>query len=742
MQTMSFRKLALIFSAVAGIGVSLALACADGWFYYDYDSNFTPEVFIDKSYSPLFFAPNETFYGNSFDTNYNSRFNDAIVKEWSGFLESSIPQAQLSFLLLNDSASSVIQVLFQSANKKSKAPAPYEALSLTNPKIKGFIDFLYYAKAIEKSSVTRADPWDYNPGVNRENVSAATRAAIDKLWNETRDPFLKNRFWFQLVKALFYSSEPAQLLTFLDKTKDSQPKNGLYYRAISYAAGVHYRVKNFPQSNYLYSIVFDQFPPLRQVAAYNFHPQEQEDFHAALALAKNKNEKSALWAMLGYYGDEFTAIKEINSINSGSEHLSYLLTRLINKQEVTVNNESFQSVIKYKTMMRESLKKGQLEVIENIANSGATSRQDLWFIGAGYLNTFTGRYQQASMYFDRAENLRGLSPDVLREIRLLRIINTVCSLEQMDEESEKKLLPELQWVLKNCETADENFRCSHVIGWSKKYISFLYSRANNKIMAELFDPSGIYYRNDEALEKMKIFLQSQNHSAWEKFIVKIYHISLSDIFEYQAQMYAYDGNLDASISHMEKSLSKNVELLGNPFYGKIKDCHDCDHSAPQKIKYTKLAMLQTMKEMQSNIDINNDIYSNSLLLANAYYNITFHGNARVFYEGDILNQSGNDIDPLYHPQLLGCQRALSYYQKAFDAAATLEQKAKCVYMMAKCERNEYYNTTAYSDNGGFDADFVKWESFGKLKEQYSETRYYRDVIKECSYFRTYLGLKE
>jgi hypothetical protein len=141
---------------------------------------------------------------------------------------------------------------------------------------------------------------------------------------------------------------------------------------------------------------------------------------------------------------------------------------------------------------------------------------------------------------------------------------------------------------------------------------------------------------------------------------------------------------------------------------------------------------------------NEDIYNNCLLLGNAFYNITHFGNARFFYEGKIIGEyyySPWDIDKTYSKKLTDMGLAKYYYQKAYDNASTNEQKAKCAYMLAKCERNEYYNTTIFTqsewDVSG--ADFLEWEGFKLLKNNYSDTKFYQKVINECGYFAKYTG---
>ena len=72
--------------------------------------------------------------------------------------------------------------------------------------------------------------------------------------------------------------------------------------------------------------VFAQCPQLRIVATYSFHPQEQADWNASLAMTKNNDEKAALWAIRGYYADEERAIQEIYKLNPKNQHLDYLLS--------------------------------------------------------------------------------------------------------------------------------------------------------------------------------------------------------------------------------------------------------------------------------------------------------------------------------------------------------------------------------------------------------------------------------
>jgi len=92
------KKLLIAFSALALLVYGTIYACADGDWDWAFDSNFTPETFVDKSYSPLFLS-SEVFYGIGHDTEHLTRFNSENIKDWSTYLEGKINVKDLTFFL-------------------------------------------------------------------------------------------------------------------------------------------------------------------------------------------------------------------------------------------------------------------------------------------------------------------------------------------------------------------------------------------------------------------------------------------------------------------------------------------------------------------------------------------------------------------------------------------------------------------------------------------------------------------
>ena len=745
------KKLLIAFSALALLVYGTIFACADGDWGWSFDSNFTPETFVDKSYSPLFLST-DVFYGIGFDTDHRTRFNSENIKDWSTYLEGKIDEKDLTFFLTDSSSTDVADLnIYYKKGKTNKWTEKWnKKFNINDSKVKDFLIFLSDAQFVETYSTQQFDSWNYDETVKPEVLSDSNWIKLlVKKYSDTKDPFLKNRYWFLIVKANFYSDKPANGITFFNQTEKSAPKNTLYYRALAYVAGIEYKQKHYAKSNFLYSQVFDKCPTMRVVSAYCFHPQEQKDWKQSLAMAKTNDEKAALWAIQGYYNDEERAIAEIYKLQPKNQHLDYLLTRLINNQENKID-QSFKdkTVLENKKRTKDSIQKSTINLVTKIAESDKTSKPYLWNVAAGYLETLNGNFKQADKNFIEAENKMPKTPLAIDQVRLLRFVNNLSKIDQLNPENEKTLLADLSWLYFGLpKNAVENFRYENASAWSKNYLATLYRSQKNTVMTEIFNHESNFYDNEKQLLNMKAFLSKANKTELEKIGTSTYEIKLADINYFQAVKATFDNKIPEAIAFMKQSDKlQNTVFYGNPFLGNIKDCHDCDHQATQKKKYTMLDFLTIIQKMQNDIAKKVDVYNNSLLLGHAFYNITHFGNGRLFYEGNIAG-SGSTPDFFRDPirdMITNCSLAKAYYEKAFSAAKNNEQKAKTQYMIAKCERNDYYNKKYYSlnlstwDIQDDQTNFIAWQGFQNIKANYSKTKYYKEIINECGYFKTYV----
>jgi hypothetical protein len=717
---------------------------------FTYYSHFSPEVSdLDSSFEPLFIS--EDLFSNYADFEYYSkRFNTNIIDEWRGYLGDRISINDIEYFLLDNNSTNEINELYATMKNSHQSGILNKRFSVFDSKIKGFIQFLYYAKQIEAISLQQLDVWDLEQGMIRNFASPEIIAELENRYHVESDPFLKNRYWFQVAKAKYYSIDKSSIISFFDKTKETVSKNNLYYRALSYVAGAHYKQHNYTLSNYLYSIVYDKCKEMRSIAAYNFHPQEQTDFDSSLHLASNTNEKIALWTLYGYYADELKAIREISKLDTKNEHIDFLLAHYINNEEKRLNSEAeFTNALEYKNGLKENVNPEAVLLIDSIARQENTSRPFLWYMGAGYFQILAGNYKLADIYLEKSSELISNKPLAVNQIRLLQLVNNILRIDTITQNQEEKLVSELDWLYNKCPNDRmKSFRYNHTVSWSKIYLSSLYKSQGNNIFSEILDPSPNFYINQYNIDNMIEYLTKKDMSSWDSILIGQYAYTLSDIYDYASIMntYIHPENLNKSLYYMELSQHANDTLDCDPFIHTIKEIYYCSegNGNPPNKRFTKIDLLRQMNDLQVLIAKGESTYEHFLALGNAFYNITYFGNSREYYFNPIIDNYGNYVDPLYKSWFLNSSIANSYYSKAVQVAKNNEQKALCVYLMSKCERNTFH-TERYYEDGFFrsfhnqDTNYLAWNGFIKLKNEYSNTSFYQQVIQECGYFKSYLS---
>ena len=741
-----FKKCVILFSVFITSCIVIIIACSD--IDFTYYSHFSPEVSdIDSSFEPMFISE-DLFYNYSHFEYYSQRFNTNIIDEWSVYLEDRIPIKEIEYFLLDNNSTKEINELYANVQNSNKSGILNSRFSVIDSKVKGFIQFLYYAKQIEAISLQQLGVWDIEQGMKKNFASPEIIAELENRYHIESDPFLKNRYWFQVAKAKYYSIDKSSIISFFDKTKETVKKNNLYYRALSYVAGAHYKQRNYTLSNYLYSIVYYNCKEMRSIAAYNFHPQEQSDFDSSLQLASNKNEKIALWTLYGYYADELKAIREISKLDTKNEHIDFLLAHFINNEEKRLNSEAeLKNAVEYKNILKENVNPEAVLLIDSIARQENTSRPFLWYMGAGYFQILAGNYKLADLYLEKSSKLISNKPLAVNQIRLLQLVNNILRIDSITKQHEEKLVSELDWLYNKCPNdSTKSFRYNHTVSWSKNYLSSLYKSQGNHVFSEILSPSTNYYINQNNIDKMIEYFTKKDMSSWDSILIGQYEFTLSDLYDYVSikNTYIYPENLDKAIYYMELSQHSNDTLDCDPFLGRIKDICECTEGNVPNIRFTKLDLLRRMKDLQLLIAKGERTYEHYLALGNAFYNITYFGNSREFYFNAIINNYGIYIDPLYKSWLLNSSIANTYFNNALQVSINNEQKALCVYMMSKCERNTFYTERYYED--GFlrdsynqDTNYLAWNGFVKLKNEYSHTSFYKQVIKECGYFKSYIS---
>ena len=735
---MKTRKISLktwcaVFSALL-ISFGLAWACYD--IDLDQSSNFTPEAMMTDAadFKPLFYDVDYPFY-NGFDGGHTSRFNDQVTDDWYNHFDGKIPREKISAFLLE--------------GKDEPAIA-----RSSDPRVKAFDRFVRLARRVDEYACTQLDPWEsYNKSA--APLPAGLADEVVKRYDAEKDAFMKNRYAFQALKALFYAGSLAPFERFFTRVEKDMPRNALYYRALSYRAGLARNAHEFRRANLLYAEVFHNLPAMRPVAAYSFALGDEADWRECLRQA-SPELRPALWALIGFRsGDDVRAIREIYALDPRSSYLDLFLTRIINKKEEhrydLIGPET--RAIYEEHVNRNPLTAETAALIKRIATEEKTANHYLWYAGAAYINTLEGNTSAASALYDKAARaLPAGNRMAADQLRLLRLVNSLNAIKAVKGDNVERLTDELVWLYKHNahqDYADGGVRFKTAIEQSRAYLADLYLRAGNTMYAEMLHHNSSNYTSPGAFDKLIATLEKPRN-AFERMLTSIYIYKVEDLYHFKAMQALFADRLGEAESLMKKAGEYGTrDLIVNPFNAYIPDW---ESRGKAKTGYTALSLIKKMQEGEAKIKRGEDVYNTALLLGNAFYNVTYYGTARRFWRSQLIGASRPEIIPCYaRRMMLDCSIAKKYYRMAFNAANTDEERAKAVFFSIRCDRNAFYlagfrgiaSCGVELEGGGgagfayeANAGWIDSKGFNELT-RYAHTQYYKDVIRECEYFRRY-----
>ena len=169
--------------------------------------------------------------------------------------------------------------------------------------------------------------------------------------------------------------------------------------------------------------------------------------------------------------------------------------------------------------------------------------------------------------------------------------------------------------------------------------------------------------------------------------------------------------------------------------------------------------LNKIIEIESILQKNPISAMDNFLYANALYNLSYFGNS------DRATTTYRSVAYIHTPKLQEekLNLALKHYEIALNNSQDNELKAKTTYQIAKTKlalfdlkydkdgypqglswmysKNQKY---FYGSDDKFYEDFLLKDGkkyFDNLQQNYKDTKYYKELLKECGDFRTYINNK-
>ena len=270
------------------------------------------------------------------------------------------------------------------------------------------------------------------------------------------------------------------------------------------------------------------------------------------------------------------------------------------------------------------------------------------------------------------------------------------------------------------------------------------------------------------------FLTKKGKSAFETYLIQHTQfeegIKLFDLVI--ARKYMLNEQWENAIQIYEQCPTSFTSQLGpNPANFYINDAIETDSSQLHKNNFTVKQIMQLAQKLKSLADIQTPSSAkDKLLYATLLYNMSYYGknhyildnhwyqnsSTTAYYQYDSINThlfyDNQDVyemplHPLYQ-NYFHLYNAEKYLQLALPDLASLEDKAQCTFLLAKCwqkrcpsikKYNEEYQY--FEDLSDYVGNSTKNPYFKQLATEYKKTKLQEQIFNTCSYYRQYLQKK-
>lgn len=745
------RLLAAVLAAALCLPVEPVQATG-GFDPDDFHSFFAPEIIGRPEEHPFFLSFHVFYPASLHDGSTRAEvLEEANTKEWSAYLGGKVSDENLKFLLYKMQLPDLDRLIWALEGKRvslSTRTAVLKTQLETLSDRAQVLQALYYvgfAKRCEPIATRRLseDAWNAE---KMADASAQDAVTADKLLSggaaqlaRVRDPFLQERYRFQRLRLLFYAGRHSEAEKYYAANIESfKIESSIKYRFMDIAAGSLRRNGKESQANYLYSYVFGHYAPLKRSAYLSFRPKEDIDWKSTLELAKTDYDKSVLWQLLGISADGLGAIEKIFALSPKSELMPLLLIREVNKAERDL--AEYRSSRQYEAQPyrpdAEVVGKKRLLTLKRIADTKNAYKPYLWHVAVAHLYALMSDSKSAATYLALAEAAVGSDVAVAEQLRMTRLLARIHSVKSVDKAMEPYLASELSWLADS-----KNSRAPDLNQYALQTLSTRYRAAGDAFRAHLLvdRPDADLYRSNARIDALRAFIAKPAKSPFDEFLAKNYSRGYGpqQLSEIKAINELYAGNFKAAAALLAQAepAARDLPLEADPFTGRIKDCLDCDMEDKNATKYTRLSFVNRLIALAGQAERpGTEGAKASLLVGNALYNMSYYGNGRLIYRTSHYNFPGRS------PLTVQTQLAEKYYKRAMERFSDRELQAKACFMAAKTEQNRYF---AMLNKKGLPHSDPRTEThspiyFKRLQDQYANTKYYQEIIRECSYFRFYV----
>lgn len=766
---------------------------------YDYYTSFFHQNLPDaKGYRPFYYIGYRAFYDESEPT----EVADVLADEWAAYCGSSVIKGDAK-KLVNKFAWKDLNNLYYNLEKNQplKIPDSVKQNSMTayfmQSKDLEALGYILYAKQVEPHVIGGEGDW-YAP--QRDSIKMAKLAKNgQQLYAVAKKDIFKLKYAYQFLRLGLYSGRNAEVISWYDEYAAKITSSSvLQPLCLALKAGALFHNGQQKEAAYLFSKVFAASTAKRisNYLGFTWSVDSKAAKKDYLALCKNDNERAAMLSLfaLSSSDNNLADMKEIFRLNPASEELEVLVVREINKLEekyltpamlkipggkpfyFTWEDESRDSVM----MEGEKEVKELSSFLDNAARSGSVKNAGLFETAAGYAAYMTRDYATAKKYLATAEKMP-LTQKVKDQWSLTNLLLTINEKEKIDAVFEEQLLPSLQWLEERVKTE----KAITVDYWQVQQWRSIYRNLMSEILAKRYHQQGDlakealcignadhmmkgrqdYYgsmngveflRNNlmsKDVERLYALVDSKQPNKFESYLLTHNSVTKKEVVDFAGTSYLRECDYAKAIGWFKKSADKKM-INKNPFVDLLYDREE-QLSIEKKFSTTKLAFAQEMQKLEQAAKQPATAAKSYYKLALGLYNITYYGHTwelvqyyRSGSDGYYIPENATGFQKEYY----GAFKAHDYFQKAMNASADKNFKARCLFMMAKCaqklEHQPQYNEFSSGNWDKYDeAQKAYWPKFMNNKyfpqfvKEYSNTAFYKEAFSSCSYLRDFVKKK-
>lgn len=761
---MNWKRCANVLFIAFSLTALQASACGYFWdeeeLYYKF---FHDQEWFTEDLHGLLYTPMEPlFAGSMYDPN---------IRAWQERLGTDLPEEAISWAVYQMPLEEIMEV--QRAAKGAFDITVSEA-TRTNPLVQRWfkkqhldaLAYLIYAKRCEPHCISRYYHWSEDEPENEQETKKDLIVQGKVLIESESDPWLKGRYAFQLVRLAHYDDNAEMADSFFEVyLARATEKSYIYYRALEQKAGA-LMDDDSPRH---FARVYHELPDRRTECLRSFSFTGENSWQVSFDRCETNEERALMYMLRAfrYDGYEIEEMENIYALDPTSHLLALLMARQINMMERhAFPSQADQSLVYPEKIGSENLDR-LLALCNKLLDNGRPEDQTLFLISKACMQLYQGEFNGARKTLKKVPADSPHTP----QAQLLDFVSRIVELQKVDKATENAIYEEY--------ASNAYFKeCHDLMPLIKDRFGALY------IQQEEFGKAFLCHHQPDMLE---IFLdlnvidaiialqQKTTRTHFETYLLE--GIELTDIYELRGSWYMQRNELENAIAEFKKlptyheiwTIYEGTEFMNRLIFAEnIKHHFHTDIESQSAELYAplpftgeienKLDLCTQMLALEQHAKKNRKeaapIYFalgcawNNLSPYGWFRNVMYHHEGNGYDSGYECNGTDWALPEsfkfmstkyYYDPQI-----AIGYFMKAMEATDDPELKARCVFFAAESRMYEspqnkegcWHRTTGIEDE---EPGRYELEYYDQLAEEYGNTAFYQEVLRECSYLREYIN---